>query len=136
METRNPRSSAAAPLVDPARKRPILATDNAPDREDVLPTIRVDASGTIVTMSEPALAMLDRTGHDYNTCFFAHLNRRNLLPVMRDVASMVCHGKKTARWLVQMRTGRNGWRWIRAAAIRVPTPGSCEIRITLTNVGD
>lgn len=131
------RSAAAAraPLSEaPGAPPPDLSHDW--QLTDSLPTIRLDTSGTIIAMSAPALAMLNHNRHDYDTCFFTHLDRRSVLPVMRDVASMVCRGKRTARWLMRMRTGRCGWRWVRAQAVRVITQHSCEIRITLANIGD
>ena len=49
-------------------------------------------------------------------CFFAHIHGRNLLQVMRDVASMICQGKASARWIVRMKTATSDWIWMRLTA--------------------
>ena len=44
------------------------------------------------------------------------MHEKDLYRVMRDVAEMVCHGKKQAWWQLRMRTGRGRWRWFKMLA--------------------
>jgi hypothetical protein len=79
--------------------------------------LQIDAAGSITHMSLTARLMLGYTdGDPSDTCFFAHIHGRNLLQVMHDVASMVCSGKRSAKWMLRMKTATPNWIWVRLNA--------------------
>lgn len=77
----------------------------------------LDREGDIQFLTRAARATLEYTSDDrVDECFFAHVHKRNMQRVMRDLADMVCRGKQRARWLLRLRTGNGRWRWYRASA--------------------
>ncbi len=84
-------------------------------------------------MSETARALLGYrdSRSEPDPCFFAHIHGRNLLPVMRDVASMVSSGKTSARWIARMRTAAGEWMWMRLTARRLTSEAANGIVVWL-----
>lgn len=81
-----------------------------------LPVLTLDREGNIKSITQAARTMLEySTDESIDSCFFAHVHRRNLHRVMRDLAHMVSRGKQRAQWLLRLRTGNHRWRWYRAA---------------------
>lgn len=81
------------------------------------PALVLDAEGTIQFMTRGARHLLEyQTDQQIENSFFSHVHGKNLYQVMRDVADMVCHGKRRAAWLVRLRTGKGRWRWYKAQA--------------------
>lgn len=79
------------------------------------PVLILNDEGTLVEVTSTARRLLEyRADEPMKPCFFTHVHGKNLYRVMRDVADMVCHGKKSASWLLRMRTGRGRWRWYQA----------------------
>ena len=101
-----------------------LATSSSPDnarkrfQNEVaphLPVLTLDREGDIRSLTRAARATLEYTADGrVEECFFAHVHKRNMQRVMRDLADMVCRGKQQARWLLRLRTGNGRWRWYRA----------------------
>ncbi|PSQ76193.1 MAG: hypothetical protein BRD35_06905 [Bacteroidetes bacterium QH_7_62_13] len=80
-----------------------------------VPILTLDREGNIETFTPAARRLLeysDDTPPD--ECFFAHVHKRNMGRVMRDLADMVSRGKQSTRWLLRLRTGNDRWRWYRA----------------------
>ena len=53
---------------------------------------------------------------------------------MRDVADMVCYGKKNASWLLRLRTGRGRWRWYKAEATNHLSDTEPSIQVYLSDL--
>lgn len=88
-----------------------------PGDHPAIARLLVDGAGSITTMSEGARKLLGYGPTSrFDRCFFAHIHGRNLIQVMRDVASMVCHDRSSAHWIVRMRTADSGWIWLRLVA--------------------
>lgn len=103
-------SAASSKKFDQSRKR--FQRRVAPH----LPVLVVDAEGTIQHITPAARRLLEyRHDEDPLPCFFSHIHGRNMYQVMRDVADMVCYGKPRASWLLQLRTARGRWRWVKAS---------------------
>jgi PAS fold. len=82
-----------------------------------VPVLALDREGTIQYSNKPARRALEYSSDaSIEPCFFSHVHGRNLQRVMRDLAHMVSHRKKRARWLLRLRTGNGRWRWYRAIA--------------------
>lgn len=82
------------------------------------PALTLDEEGTLIDVTPSARRLLEYAADELvKTCFFTHVHGKNLYRVMRDVADMVCYGKKSASWLLRLRTGRGRWRWYQAEAI-------------------
>lgn len=79
--------------------------------------VYVDGSGSITEISDGAKKLLGYgAGSSIDHCFFSHIHGRNMLQVMRDIASMVCHDRTSAQWIVRMRTAERDWVWVRLVA--------------------
>ncbi len=86
--------------------------DHAEAQEAVLV---LDAGGEIQALTPEARRLLDyRPEQPITPSFFAHVHAKGLYRVMRDVAEMTCHGRQEASWMVRLRTGQGGWRWVHA----------------------
>lgn len=97
--------------------------------------IVVDAEGTIRDMSPAARRLLEYRHEDpHPACFFSHVHARNMYQVMRDVADMVCYGKPKTTWLLQMRTGRGRWRWVRARVTNHLEDDEPAIRVLISDL--
>jgi PAS domain-containing protein len=99
------------------------------------PVITINGEGTVLETTPAARQMLEYGREDViDPCFFAHVHGKNLYQVMRDVADMVCYGKKRASWLARLRTGRGRWRWFKANAQVSARDGESVIEIGLREV--
>ena len=79
------------------------------------PVVTLDAEGNIVRLSAAARRLLEYRPEDaLQPCFFSHVHAKNQYQVMRDIADMICHGKRHANWLLRLRTSRGRWRWFKA----------------------
>lgn len=100
-----------AKTFEPVRKR------FQPDALASKPVICVDIEGSITRVTKPARNLLEYGPEkEIDPCFFSHIHGKNLYQVMRDVADMVCYGKRQANWLLRVRTGLGRWRWYRMRA--------------------
>jgi PAS domain-containing protein len=99
------------------------------------PHVVLDADGRIQHLNTAARRALDYLPDEsYDPNFFAHVHGRNLRRVMRDLARMVRHDLRRARWLVRLQTGADRWRWFRVrVSNRLAEAG--EIRLRLHPVG-
>lgn len=76
------------------------------------PLIALNREGMICSMTRAAQHLLEYSSEaDIDACFFAHVHKRNMHRVMRELADMVARGKKQAKWLLRLRTGNDRWRW-------------------------
>lgn len=101
------------------------------------PVLTIDEEGTLIDATPTARRLLEYTSDDQlKTCFFTHVHGKNLYRVMRDVADMVCHGKKSASWLLRLRTGRGRWRWYQAEAINHLDDEHPTIHVVLNDLND
>jgi PAS domain-containing protein len=83
--------------------------------EGQLPTLVLDARGTIQVLTPAARRLLDyQPGQPIKPSFFSHVHAKDLYRVLRDVAEMTFHGKQGASWRLRLRTGDGGWHWFSA----------------------
>ncbi len=95
------------------RTNPFSRTHVNTERAELL----LDAGCNITDISASARKLIGYgPAAPIDPCFFAHIHSRNLLQVMRDLASMACNGKQRARWLVRMRNADEEWVWMRLTA--------------------
>lgn len=101
------------------------------------PLIELDADGTIRHLSPPARRLLEyRADQSIQPSFFSHVHAKNQYQVMRDVADMVCYGKKQASWLLRLRTGKQHWRWFQATVRNQLSAAPATILVSLQEVRD
>jgi PAS domain-containing protein len=99
------------------------------------PRVTLDADGRITALNEAARQVLDcDSAASYDSNFFAHVHGRNLRRVMRDLARMVRHDLRRARWLLRLQTGADRWRWFRVKALN-QLASQDEIQLRLHPVG-
>ncbi|NNE45636.1 MAG: PAS domain-containing protein [Rhodothermales bacterium] len=92
---------------------PYSRTHVNPERAGLL----LDAGCNITDISPSARKLIGYgPAAPIDPCFFAHIHSRNLVLVMRDLASMACNGKRRARWMVRMRNADEQWVWMRVTA--------------------
>jgi PAS domain-containing protein len=95
---------------------PVAAS--APDAVPPTPRLVLDEEGRITSFNDAARRVLDCPADEsYDPNFFAHVHGRNLRRVMRDLARMVRHDLRRARWLLRLETGTNRWRWFRVKVL-------------------
>ncbi|ARA92761.1 MAG: hypothetical protein D6685_18770 [Bacteroidetes bacterium] len=103
--------------------------------EALQPLIELDADGTIRRLSPAARRLLDyRSDEALQPSFFSHVHARNQYQVMRDLADMVCYGKKQASWLLLLRTGTKRWRWFKVSVRNQLQATPPSILLTLQEV--
>lgn len=112
---------------------PVAAS--GPDEVAPTPRLLLDEEGSITAFNDAARRVLDCPAEEsYDPNFFAHVHGRNLRRVMRDLARMVRHDLRRARWLLRLETGTNRWRWFRVKVLnRLAAEG--EIQLHLYPVG-
>lgn len=99
------------------------------------PLIFFDEQGTVVNATSAALKILRyKNTQSVTSCFFSLVHSKNLYHVMRDVADMVCHGKKQASWFLRMRLGTHEWHWFTATAYNYLSDDAGEIAVFLEPV--
>lgn len=99
------------------------------------PLLLFDAEGNIVGVTPAALHMLGyRTPREVDTCFFVLIHSKNLYSVMRDVADMVCHGKRQSSWVLRLRKRNQSWRWFNATAYNYLEGDDGEIAVYLETI--
>jgi hypothetical protein len=92
----------------------------------------LDAGCNITDISASARKLIGYgTAAPIDPCFFAHIHSRNLLQVMRDLASIACNGKQRARWMVRMRNADEQWVWMRLTARRMDETRSTAFGIAV-----
>ena len=100
---------------------------------DRLPTnyLAMDEEWRITALNEAARRVLDCDSvESYDSNFFAHVHGRNLRRVMRDLARMVRHDLRRARWLLRLQTGADRWRWFRVnVRNRLASEGEIQLRL-------
>lgn len=103
------------------------------DREPpFIPWLTLDEDGTIQHITDAARRVLEYPVDErIDPYFFSHVHGRNLRRVMWDVAQMVKQHKKSAQWLLRLRTGNGRWRWYRAEAENHLNQPDGDIRIRL-----
>ena len=111
MQTLSSPSRSTSPFFsDRSRKR--FQEESSPH----IPILKLDREGTIQTLTPAARRALEYTSNaSIDSCFFAHVHKRNMRRVMRDLAHMVCRGKQQTHWLLRLRTGNERWRWYRTS---------------------
>lgn len=95
-------------------------------RNPSLPVVALGPDGCIEHLSNAARRLLE-LGPDQTVerSFFSLIHGKQLYPVMRDVADMVCHGKMQANWLLRLRTATGRWKWFKADVFnQISTPGA------------
>lgn len=103
-------SKSSAFFSDESRKR---FQDNAIPH---VPILALDREGNIEALTPAARRVLEYSDDvSLDECFFAHVHKRNMSRVMRDLADMVSRGKQRTQWLLRLRTGNGRWRWYRAS---------------------
>lgn len=108
---------ASVPPPSHPSLQPTFGSASKNKKSIYVPTLALDAEGTIQHSNEPARRILEYPSDaSLDSCFFSHVHGHNLRRVMRDLAHMVRHGKPRARWLLRLRTGNGRWRWYRAIA--------------------
>jgi len=96
------------------------------------PLLFFDEQGNVVNATSAALKVLRyRKSQSLRISFFSLVHAKNLYQVMRDVADMVCHGKKQASWMLRLRTEAKDWRWFNATAYNYLSSESGEIAVYL-----
>lgn len=125
--------------VYPSSTSPSAGVFFAPSRkrfqaqpEPSLNVLEIDRTGTILDATAAARAALEYSpGQPMERCFFSLVHSKNQYQVMRDVADMVVHGKRSARWFLRLRTGRQRWQWYQARTETSDAPDGA-IRIHLS----
>ncbi len=103
--------------------------------EALQPLVELEADGTIRRLSPAARRLLDYRPEDtLQPSFFSHVHARNQYQVMRDLADMVCYGKKQASWLLLLRTGTKRWRWFKVSVRNQLQATPPSILLTLQEV--
>lgn len=109
----------------------VPVAQTAPDATAPAPHATLDADGRITSLNESARRVLDCDSvASYDSNFFAHVHGRNLRRVMRDLARMVRHDLRRARWLLRLQTGADRWRWFRVnVRNRLASEGEIQLRL-------
>lgn len=106
--------------MESSRSRSTLSEKNwkrfQDDAVPHVPILTLDREGNIEELTPAARRLLEYSDDTpVDECFFAHVHKRNMSRVMRDLADMVCRGKQRTQWLLRLRTGNKRWRWYRAS---------------------
>lgn len=100
-----------------------------------VPRIDLDREGTIQNINEAARSVLEYgPEEEIAPNFFSHVDGHNLRDVMEDMAEMVRRAMRRARWLLRLNTGKDRWRWYRAA-VHNELRAEGTIRIHLRSLG-
>ena len=109
-----------APSLTLQETAPVFLAEEKKRFLTMQPHLVVDSLGSIVEVSSLANRLLEFSDqHNEARCFFSLVHGKNLYQVMRDVADMFCHGRRNAKWMLRLRTGRNRWRWFNSTVERM-----------------
>lgn len=143
-EDRSPRSEKArlgrtvtAALLDEIEPRlgQVPTPSASPDAVAPPPQLALDEDGRISALNTPARRLLVGTDEQsFDPNFLARVHGRNLRRVMRDLARMVKHDLKRARWLLRLQTADDRWRWFRVSVLN-RLHSEDEVRLNLYPVG-
>lgn len=107
-------TSQAAPLQEPTTSG-LTGVDWKRFQNPNMPLVVLSSDASILHLSPTARRLLGyKPNEPVEGSFFSLIHRKQLFPVMRDVADMVCHGKPNATWLVRLRTVSGRWQWFKA----------------------